>query len=291
MRPMNSDRPRRDPAPSRLAYRYERLRLTPLYRVFVRFGLPVMTALVVGVAVFTNPHVRDTIGAQVTELRRTIEERPEFMVRLMAIDGASAELAEDIREVMPLDFPMSSFDLNLEAMRRDIAGLDPVASVGLRIRSGGVLQVDVVERIPAIVWRGPQGVEMLDDEGNRVAGLAARAERPDLPLITGVGADKAVAEALALVAAAAPIDHRLRGLVRIGERRWDMVLDREQRIKLPEQNAVDALERVIALHSAQDLLERDVVQIDMRLRQRPTLTLAQGAVLELRRIRQVERQN
>ena len=52
------------------------------------------------------------------DVRRTLQERPEFMVEMMAIDGASQEVSDDIREILPLDFPISSFDLNLEDMRR-----------------------------------------------------------------------------------------------------------------------------------------------------------------------------
>ena len=37
-----SFQPRRDPAPSRWAYKMQRLWLTPAFRVFMRFGLPVL---------------------------------------------------------------------------------------------------------------------------------------------------------------------------------------------------------------------------------------------------------
>jgi cell division protein FtsQ len=143
----------------------------------------------------------------------------------------------------------------------------------------------VVERIPAVVWRAPAGLELLDVEGRRVAALAARTDRPDLPLIAGTGADRAVPEALRLVAAAAPVKERLRGLLRVGERRWDVVLDRDQRILLPEAGAVEALEQVLALDEARDLLARNVTVVDMRLPHRPTLRLAAYAVEELRRVR------
>ena len=39
------------------------------------------------------------------------------------------------------------------------------------------------------------------------------------------------------------------------DRRWDIVLDRDQRIMLPENGAVGALERVVAMAQVQDLLE------------------------------------
>ncbi|MBS9716873.1 cell division protein FtsQ/DivIB [Pseudohalocynthiibacter aestuariivivens] len=275
----------RDPAPSRLSYRYQRLLLTPLFRTFLRVGLPMGAAFALGMAVLGNADNRDAIALRITEIRNSIEERPEFMVKLMAIDGASPEVNGDIREIVPIDFPLSSFDLDLEEMRLTIAELDAVASAEVRIRAGGVLQIDVIERIPSVVWRGPQGVELLDSTGHRVGALIARAERPDLPLLTGEGAELAVPEALDLFAAAEPLASRVRGLVRMGERRWDVALDRNQRILLPEENPVEAIERVIALDHVQDLMARDLVVIDMRNQNRPTVRLAETAVTELRRIR------
>ncbi len=286
MRPLKRARPARpDPAPSRLAYRLERLRLTPGLRRLVRSVLPA-TALAATVAFLaTDKRVHEHVATGMSEMRRMIEEHPELIVHLMTIDGASDALARNIREVLPDDFPVNSLDLDLEAMRAAVLALDPVARADIRIRSGGVLHVDVGERLPALVWRGPQGIEVLDGEGHRVGTLMARAERPELPLITGAGADMAAHEALQLFAVAAPIADRIRGLVRVGERRWDMVLDRDQRILLPERDPVSALHRVIALNQAQELLSRDVVAVDMRLGHRPTVRLADIAVTELWRIR------
>jgi cell division protein FtsQ len=143
--------------------------------------------------------------------------------------------------------------------------------------------VKVTEREPAVVWRGPQGLILLDAQGHRIAALLERSERADLPLIAGEGADEAVPEALHLLATAAPIRARLRGLVRMGERRWDLVLDRNQRILLPAAAADLALERLLAFDAAQGLLKRDITAVDLRLPDRPALRLAPYALTELRR--------
>jgi len=108
---------------------------------------------------------------------------------------------------------------------------------------------------------------------------------PDLPLLAGAGAREHVREALALMDAALPLGDRLRGLVRVGARRWDLVLDRNQRIRLPEQGAMQALERVLALDQAQDLLARDLLFVDMRNPNRPVLNVSPGALETLRAIR------
>lgn len=279
---------RPDPAPSRLKYRMERLMLTPLFRLVLRFGLPCLLTFGIASWWLSVDDNRMKIIDTYADLRSQVESRPEFMVNMMVVDGASEIVSDGIRQMLPLDFPISSFDLNLEAMREVVVALDPVKSARLYVRQGNVLQVDVVERIPVVLWRNEQGLQLLDVEGVLVGPAFVRADWPELPLIVGDGADKNVIEALDLVAAAEPLSARLRGLVRMGERRWDVVLDREQRILLPEIEAVQALERVIAMDQAVDMLERDLVAVDLRLPNRPTLRMTDGAVQELIRIRAIE---
>ena len=285
--PHPAPRPKADPAPSRWAYRMQRLMLTPLFRQGLRLGLPLAAAFLIGSIYFASDTRREAFNQTLSDMRDAIEQREEFMVKLMQVDGAGEEVAQDIREILPVEFPVSSFHLELDHMRDTIAGLDAVERVSLRIKPGGVLQVDVTERIPAVVWRSAQGLELLDDGGYRVAQLKSRYDRLDLPVIAGADADKHVDEALRLISAAAPVSGRLRGLERIGQRRWDVVLDRGQRILLPEDKPVQTLERVLALDSItpNGMLERDLAVVDMRLARRPTIRLNTNAVEELRKIK------
>lgn len=279
---------RRDPAPSKWAYRRQRLMLTPYVRMFLRTGLP--TVILVGAVVvwFSQEGNRQALVAQLTELRAEFEARPEFRVSLARVEGASPELAEAVRAKLQLPLPMSSFDIDLDAARGRIEALDAVARADLRVRSGGVLQVVITERMPVAIWRTETGLTLLDGTGHRVAGLVARSDRPDLPLIAGEGADLAAPEALALFEAAGPLTPRIRGLVRMGNRRWDVVLDRDQRVMLPEANPVQAMERLLALDHAQDIMNRDILTVDLRSDHRPTLRLTPNALADLRRAQGIE---
>lgn len=277
--------PRRDPSPSRLAYRLHRLWLTPFIRRGITVGLPVfLLALTVGLWLGDDAR-RAQVVDYIAEKRSAFENRPEFQVTSLAVNAESLEVAQAITQRLGLAFPVSSFRLDLEEMRRAIEALDAVETAALRIRSGGVLEVMVLEREPVMVWRHHGGLELVDVEGRRIARLAAREARADLPLIAGDGAPAAIAEAQQLLAAASPLRERLRGLVRVSERRWDVVLDRDQRIMLPAEGAVAALERVLALDAAQDLLARDISVVDLRDATRPTIRLSQPAMAELHRIR------
>jgi len=279
---------RPDPAPSRLKYRMERLMLTPVFRVLLRFGLPFVLTVSLATWWLSIDENRQKIFDTYADLRAQIESRPEFMVNMMAVDGASDLVADGIRQMLPLEFPVSSFDLDLEQMRETVVSLDPVKSARLFVRQGNVLQVDVVERIPVVLWRNDRGLRLLDDEGVVVGPAFARSDWPELPLIVGESARDRVSEALELVAAAEPLSARMRGLVRMGERRWDVVLDRDQRIMLPETGAIQALERVIAMDQAVDVLARDIVAVDFRLPRRPTIRMTDGAMRELVRIQAIE---
>lgn len=271
-------RPMRDPAPSRLAYRMNRLMLTPAFRTFLRYGLPVLM-IAAGLAFWASDEARRTDASErYAELKRQIQERPEFMVNMMAVENASPPVTAEVRARLPYDFPVSSFDLDLEAIQKDVEDIPAVRTASVHIRSGGVLSIEVLERVPVVVWRSDTGLSLLDREGTETAQIAARADRTDLPLIVGKGASGEVEEALALIRIADTVTDRLRGLVRVGERRWDVVLDRGQRIQLPEDDAARALERVMALDMAQDLLARDLAVIDFRNPRRPVLRLTEAAI-------------
>ncbi|MDE3079663.1 MAG: cell division protein FtsQ/DivIB [Paracoccaceae bacterium] len=268
---------RRDPAPSRFSYRMQRLWLTPTFRFLVRRGLPVLFVLLVLAVVFGSAARRQALLAQYNAVRTQIEHRPEFMLSMLSIEGASPTLADAVRKMLDIPFPVSSFDLDLKKLRAQIEALDAVASANVAVGPDGVLQVTITERQPVAVWRTADGLTLVDGTGHRVASLTKRDARADLPLVVGLGADQAIPQAMALLAAAGPIAPRVRALVRVGERRWDMVLDRHQRVLLPEADPVAALERVIALDQARHLFDRDILSVDMRLPDRPAVQLSPAA--------------
>jgi cell division protein FtsQ len=277
---------RLDPRASRAKYRMERLMLTPLFRFALR-ALPVVVVAGIGALWLANPDNRETVGAVVADLRDAVASRPEFQVKVMAIDGANPTVDATIRQVLPIDFPISSLDLPLEDMQEQVIAIDAVETAELRIVKG-VLQIDVTERVPALLWRGAQGLVVLDKSGAMVGPVAARAQHVELPVIAGEGAEAVVGEALALFEVAGPLRSRLRGFERMGERRWDVVLDRDQRIMLPETGAVRAFERTIAMDQAVDMLSRDLLTVDLRLPHRPTVRMTEQATQEMWRIKAIE---
>ncbi|SIT75301.1 cell division protein FtsQ [Yoonia rosea] len=273
----------RDPAPSRMGYRYQRMMLTPGFRGTVRIGVPILLIVIIAGSWYSKLENRAALAKTIEETKQSFQERPQFMVQSMNVIGGDLSVLTEVAALLPSDFPVSSFDLDLEKIRTDIEALDPIKSASVRVGQGGALDVRLTPRVPVALWRDGTLLRLIDADGVQSGEIAARADRLDLPLIAGDGAEDNIAEALRLFAAAGPLIDRVRGLVRMGERRWDMVLDRDQRILLPSENPVAALDRVIALNDAQDMLSRDVAVVDMRNTNRPTLRMNEEAAEALRR--------
>ncbi len=266
-----------DPAPSRMAYKMHRLWLSPRIRRALTLGLPGLAAAALIAAWAAQPAHRAALAKTSQELRAAVAARPEFQIRQLAITGAEPVLDREIRRRLDLNFPISWFDLDAQAVAAEVATLDVVKDVTVTLELGGALRLAVTQRDPAALWRHSGGLEVLDDTGHRIGFLDRRDGRPDLPLVTGPGADRAIPEALQLIALARPLAPRLIALTRQGARRWDVVLARDQRILLPAQGAQAALERVLAMAAAEELLDRDIAVIDLRDPRRPTLRLGPDA--------------
>jgi cell division protein FtsQ len=147
-----------------------------------------------------------------------------------------------------------------------------------------MLEVAIVERMPAMVWRNLNRIYLLDEDGVRVAEVPRRMVRADLPLVVGEGADKAMREAREIFAVVAPLGRRVLGLVRMGERRWDVVLTGNV-VMLPAVNGPDAMRRVLGMQAMGAVLDKDVSVIDMRDENRTILRLNEDALIALRAAR------
>jgi cell division protein FtsQ len=276
---------RNDPSPSRLRYRLSRLGR----RASVQFALRHLAAplglVALGVWLWNQEPVWFWAETKIAQVSDAIAARPEFAVTDVSITGGGPRLRLQAREELGLTGPTSSLALDLVALRQRVEALPGVASARLSIGPDGVLRAALTERIPVALWRWDGQLSLVDRDGVVIGPVAERADRPGLPLLIGPGADRAVPEALALVARAGPLTDRLRALVRVGERRWSVALDRDQVIELPAKQAESALGRVLALNAAEDLLARDATVIDIRLPHRPTVRLSPRAVVDLLHLR------
>jgi len=276
---------RRDPAPSKMNYRLQRLWLRKYVQPVVRFWVPFIGVILAGFMLFGNTGTRDAVLAKYSNIRDSIAARPELTITKIEIPVGSVDLVRQIDGVIDLSLPVSALDIDLEQIRQVVQNLSAVKSAVVQLGGNGTLSIRIEERVPRTVWRNGSRIFLLDDSGIKVAEIPRRSVRFDLPLIIGEGADRAISEALVLFEMARPIEERIRAMVRVGERRWNIVLDNDQTIMLPEFGAREALRMVMEMHSRQNMLGWNLSFVDLRDPARPIIRLNGAAIQELERQR------
>ena len=260
-----------DPAPSRVAYRIMRLLLIPRLRLIFTLGFPSLLIFCATLGLFININVWENISTIKKDLKLAFVERPEFMIKVASIDGSSDELANEIREILPLDFPVSYFDLDIKYLHKVVNEIPAVASAAIKISAGGVLQINVAEKSPAFIWRKGNVMSVIDETGSFIRIANSRVDYPKLPLVVGEAADLAVSEISSLMQANEYFKDHVRAFIRVGERRWDLILENNVRIMLPQREFLAAFDRLMLMNEAGSLLSGRLSNIDMRLVVRPTV--------------------
>ena len=265
-----------DPAPSIISYRLMRLMLIPRLRLILTLGIPSLVIICGTLVLLLNINLHENIEALKKEVKRALVERPEFMIKVASVDGASDELAHEIREIMPLDFPVSYFDLDIKYLHKVLNDIPAVASAAIKVTVSGVLQIDISERTPAFIWRKDDVISVIDEKGKFIRLATSRLDYPELPLVIGEAANLSIADISSLMEDNQFFLDQVRAFVRVGERRWDLVLDNNLRIMLPQTEFLAAFDRLMLMNHTGSLFSNQLSTIDMRLVERPTFRM--GAV-------------
>lgn len=194
-------------------------------------------------------------------------------IRDIRVEGAVETSSEDIMRAVGVPDTVSVAGVSSKMARERLVALPWVADAALAKEYPNTLVVTLTERTAAARWRvGPRTL-LVDDAGRPIAESDGRS----LPLLVGEGADGAVDNGLALLAAAPEMARQFKALVRIGSRRWDAVTHRNVTVQLPADGALDALDRLAMLQATEQLLDKDLVSIDLRVPDRVALRLTTEA--------------
>ena len=248
--------------------------LTPLVQRLLLNLLPVMVVigLVYSVLMYNENSAR--IMAFVNSGVNEFLNRPENQVNGLRVIAKSKRLHFELAAMVPKDFPQDIMSFDLEELRHQVELNPAVKSAKVSIEPGGLLTISVVELPPVAIFRQPDGLTLLNEKGLTLTNAENRLDHIELPLIAGKGAHLSVAEAIQVFAKSAKFSDSIRGLNRIGERRWDIVLDRGSRILLPADDPIKAIQRLLILDKVDLLLQREFVVVDLRDPKRTLLRLA-----------------
>lgn len=216
------------------------------------------------------------LGGHIPTIAQAVTARLGFAVDEVKVSGHRETSEIDILERLELDGWTSTIGFDAEAARERIAALPWVESAAVRKIYPDTLEIHVEERKPFAIWQHGSELSVIERSGHVIAPYSG-GRQAALPLIIGLGAPEAAPGFLDRIRAFPELSARIKGYIRIAERRWDVRLENGVTVKLPEAGEDRAIKALIAMDQEGGLLSRDIMAVDMRFSDRLVVQLTPDA--------------
>lgn len=150
------------------------------------------------------------------------------------------------------------------AARGRLEALPWVGKAVVERRLPSALHVEIEERQPLALWQLDGDVRLIDGIGETIDIPSVIAFR-HLPLVVGEGAAVHAPGLLAMMQHRPDLADRVTAAIRVGDRRWNLQMQGDIEVRLPERGAREAWEKLAALDTEKALLERAISEVDMRV--------------------------
>jgi cell division protein FtsQ len=244
------------------------------------FNAPPFSAAILSVALLASGSAYGAyLGGHVDGIVQSITARTGFAVDQVKVVGNRETSEIDILDRLGLDGWTSLIGFDAETARENIATLPWVEVAAVRKVYPHTLEVRVEEREPFALWQQGSQLAVIERSGAVIAPFSG-GKQALLPLIIGTGAPAKAPEFVAKIAKYPELAARVKGYIRIGERRWDLKLENGITIKLPEEGEDQAIAALVRMDHENGLLTRDIAAIDMRLADRLVVQLTPEAAMQ-----------
>ena len=190
------------------------------------------------------------------------------------VKGRNRTSKNDILKAMAVKKGMPMIAIDLENARKNLEALPWIESVSIERRMPNLVHVNIIEKQPIAIWQQRGKYFPLDTNGTAVKTSSKGLE--NLPLVVGKDAPEFTPELISILSSQPSLLKRTKAAVRVGNRRWDVILDDVDKgisISLPENNPLGAWARLAQLEKNHGLLKRKLTMVDLRLPDKLTVRL------------------
>ncbi len=240
------------------------------------FGVVFLLIVIVGVGIWswkTNAFSRFMQATSDKMYGLTV--KAGYSVENLYLEGRNRTPMDEINQALDIDKNYPILRLKLEEVRARLEKIESIKYAAVERALPNTLYVRVVEREPVALWQHQGKLALVDDNGVVMNGLDL-APYKSLPLIVGEDAPKHVVELLTLLADQPDLAKRFTAAVWVGERRWNIKMRpanaggaedgaEDIEVRLPEKDSLGAWKQLAEMQKKQQVLDRDVKVIDLRI--------------------------
>ncbi len=186
-----------------------------------------------------------------------------FEVRNILVEGRINSDPDIIKAIVNMKKGDPIFAFDPDSARDMIERISWVKTARVERRLPDTIFIELKERIPLALWQKDSGQVLVDSDGEILTDQNI-SSFGKLIVIEGEDAPEHAADLISLVSAEPELKERVERAGRISGRRWNLQLGNKIEIFLPEKDAGLALRRLMSAHEEGSILEKDIVNIDLR---------------------------
>jgi cell division protein FtsQ len=215
-----------------------------------------------GVLVWRGGHVA-TASAAIRDAAVKGLADAGFRVANVTLEGRERTPRAEIAAVVGLKAGDPIFSFDPESLRQRLLALPWIKEAEVARHLPDSVAIRVVERAPFALWQRNGVMTLVDEDGVPITrgGLEQFA---NLVVIVGDDAPKHAGGLFEVLAREPDLFKRVRAAVRVGARRWDVKLDNDVDVRLPEDDPAAAWLRLATLERQYGVLATGVSVVDLR---------------------------
>lgn len=215
--------------------------------------------------------------SQMEIIRTNLESLDPLKIKKITITGANLTDRATIMAQLNTDIGRNLFGFSVEKARLKLDKLPFIEHSTVERRLPDTIIITISERVPVAIWQTHNHFVLINQEGKPVSEQKFTTADTEifrkLPLVVGDGANEHASALIDPLKHYPEIKTRTLALIRIGNRRWNMMMRNGTIILLPENAEEPALQRLNTYQKNFHLLERPLAAIDMRLPDRMVIHL------------------
>ncbi|MEY3196739.1 MAG: cell division protein FtsQ [Pseudomonadota bacterium] len=186
-----------------------------------------------------------------------------FRLKTVIIKGNAHITSKEIISILNADVGTPLFSISLKNTHDQLKKNHWIEHISVSRKLPDAIIIHISERKPIAIWQNQKKLSLIDKEGNIMEELDKNIPK-DLIQVVGSDANLYAEQLIKTLDLYPRIKETVTSAIRYGERRWNIVLNDNITVKMPEKGIEKALDYLSKLNSQNKLFNQNYKALDLR---------------------------
>lgn len=209
-------------------------------------------------------YLESQLTSKLIEVFGNIPKTTGLIVREVIVEGRSKTKKSALLQALQVSEGDNILAINITEMKDRINQLPWVKSARIERHFPNKISLTLVERTPMARWQTNRVLKLIDVHGDVIPRVDLT-RFSHLPIIIGKNAPKIAGQILKTLSNEPNLFRRVKSLTLVSDRRWDVQLNNQINVNLPEKNPGKAWAHLATVEQGHNIFDDQIQGIDMRL--------------------------